>query len=620
MSMNQYWKGLVTRVNLTTGEVKREQLDPQILRDYIGGSGVGLKLLYDEVDPKTEPLSSENKLYFCCGPFNGLRVPGSGTLSIVTKGAQTGGIASAQTNGFFAARLRQAGHDFLILEGEAPEWSYIFIEDDKVEIRPASDLMGLSVSKTQKAVKRIAKNKKTSVACIGPAGENGISFAAICNDEGHVASTNGCGAVMGSKKIKAIGVLATKSIIEVPDEEALKEHFWIMEKGASQTGVGGAIKAFGTYAYFNGMIPTGQVPIKNYSTNVFEGCDMNQFYGQNFYAAVERKKRPCWGCPWGHCSEVKFKEGAKAGVYMEEIEFEMMAAFSTNIGQSDMSLATWLSGQMEENGVDGKENAYCISLVYELFSKGFLTKEDTGGLSFNWGETEDLPTLLNQIANRRGFGAIFSDGVRKASEKLGGKAIDMAIWAGTGYAPHVIDTRGLGGWSQNLSLAVSDNGSFYGTHHKNEYFKIREECSPVDPVAVGKATRHGSVSWVAMDNLGSCMFFTANNNQATMRAIELTTGWKLADDELYNNGDRTRAISRAYNILAGRKRSDDTASARMFMSQHDGPGAGHDLTGSTETMITTYLEASEYDLETGKPLPKLLNQLRLDDVANDLWK
>jgi aldehyde:ferredoxin oxidoreductase len=618
MTTKQYWQGKILRINLSTGEIKRELSDPKELRKYIGGAGIGIKMLYDEVSPKTNPLSSENKIFFCAGPLNGTRIPGSGIYSVVTKGAQTGGLAATQSNGYFGARMRHTGNDIIVIEGKAKEWSYIYIEDDKVEIRSAAHLLGKKLTDTQDTIKNETGKKRACVVCIGPAGEKGVTFAAIGNDYGHVASTNGCGAVMGSKNLKAIAISASSTNVEMYDKDGLNAMVKEFADQAAKSFLGGAIKAFGTYAYFNGMWPTGQVPVKNYTSNVWPNHE--KFFGQNFYAGVDRKIKPCWACPWGHCSEVTFKEGAKAGIPMEEVEFEMMAAFTTNIGQDDMSLGTWLANIFEEYGMDGKEHAYCISLIYECFSKGILTLKDTGGLSFNWGETDDLPELIDQIANRRGFGAIMSDGVKKGSERIGGEAVNMAVWAGKGYAPHVTDTRGIGGWSQNLSLAVSDNGAFYGTHHPDPLIYVTEMVDPYDKKGLGKATKHGSVKWVYNDNVGVCMFFLGGNQPNMVKAINYVAGWDMDTDELYVVGERTKALSRAYNMLCGRTREDDRVSPRLKMTQVDGPGAGHNLSENYDELVNAYLTASEYDTKTGKPLPALLKRLDLDYVNKDLWE
>ncbi|MHB1136811.1 MAG: aldehyde ferredoxin oxidoreductase N-terminal domain-containing protein [Coriobacteriia bacterium] len=620
MGAESPWQGKILRVNLTTGEIKREKTDPEVLRKYIGGHGIGVKMLWDEVPVDTDWRSPENKIFFTAGPFNGTKVPGSGIYNVTTKAAHTGGITASQANGFFGARMRQTGNDIIVIEGVSPEWVYLVIEGDKVELRPADGLVGKKMKETQDAIQEITGQKRTSVACIGPAGEHLVSFASIGNDYGHVVSSKGCGAVMGSKKLKAIGIYAPSTDVPMVDKQALNDLFPVFEEAAAKSGLGGAIKAFGTYAYFDIMAPTGGVPIKNFTTNVWD--DIEKWYGANFYAQVDRKKKPCWACPWGHCAEVTFKDGAKAGIEMEELEYEMMAAFSTNIGNHDLSVSTWLGNVMEDYGVDGKETAWSLALVYELFSKGLLTKADTGGLSFNWGETDDVPAFLEQVATRTGFGGTFSDGVKVGSERLGSEAADAAVWAGAGCASNVIDSRGIGFWSTQLALGVSDTGTFYGGDTPDPHLGLDAETyNPLDPEAVGRRTRRGSVSWVYNDCVGTCMFFLSGNQENMCKALQHIAGWDFTPAELFEVGDRTRALSRAYNLLSGgRKPGDEGVSERMKMNQVDGPGKGPDLEGAWPVMRKAYLEASEYDLETGKPLPDLLDRLGLDDVKAALWK
>jgi len=613
------WQGKILRVNLTTGEITREVTDPAVLRKFIGGHGIGVKMLWDEVPTDTDPLSPANKIFFTTGPFNGTKVPGSGIYNVTTKGAHTKGMAASQSNGFFGARMRHTGNDVIVIEGVAPDWSYLYIDDEVAEIRSAKHLLGKKMKETQAALQEETGQKRTAVACIGPAGEHGVDFACIGNDNGHVASTNGCGTVMGSKKLKAIAIYSAKGEVEVLDKQGMIDLFPRFEAAAAEGILGGAIKSHGTYAYFDMMFPTGGVPVKNYTTNEWENEE--KWYGQGFYDQVDRKKKPCWACPWGHCSEVTFKEGAKAGIPMEELEYEMMAGFTTNIGNSDMSLGTWLGNRMEDYGMDGKETAWSLALVYELFSKGLITKEDTGGLSFNWGETDDILAFLEQVATRTGFGGIFSDGVKKGSERVGGEAVDMAVWAGMGSASNVIDSRGLGFWAVNLALGVSDTGTFYGHDQPDNYLELDlDSYNPLDAETVGWRTAHGSSSWVYNDCVGACMFFLSGNQDCMCEALRYTAGWDVTPAELYEVGHRVRAMSRAYNMLSGKTAEMDRVSTRMKMNQVDGPGAGYDFTGGWESMKNAYLKESEYDIETGKPLPELLDRLGLSDVKAKLWK
>lgn len=617
MSENTYYKGTILRVNLSTKEITREQFNGDDLRKYIGGPGLGLKMLYDEVPPGTKPADPENKLFFCAGPLSGTRVMGSGNYTVCTRGGVTGLLTSAQANGFFGARMRQTGNDIIAIEGVSDEWCYVSIVDDKVEIKSADHLVGKSPNETQDILKG-ELDKNVTVAAIGVAGENLLPIANISGDYRHRANTNGPGMPMGAKKLKCIAIVAKNNVIEYPDEDSVKsfvknEFF----KRSMEHALAQAVDKCGTTSWFDLVGPGGGVAIKNYTSNVSD--TLEKLSVPTYLASLEfRKRRPCYNCPMHHGYDISFKEGSHAGETFDEIEYEMMAAFSLNIGSDDPSFAAYMCSLMEEYGVDGKEIAWSVALVYDCFEHGVITTEDTGGMSFMWGETQDLPELVDQICTRRGFGATFSDGVKIGSERIGGKAVDMAVWVGAGNAPHVTDDRGLGVSGFLPTYACSDNGSFYGSQSYDPENGNDEAPGLFDYDAIPKSAKNDSVKWMYMDMVGLCMFF-AQNKAVTVEAINEVTGWDMTGDELYEAGDRVRALARSYNILCGRTREDDRVSTRMSMANVDGPAKGQNLAESLPGMIDKYLEASEYDVETGKPTPELLTRLGLEFLIADLW-
>ena len=340
----------ILRIDVNTGEAKHEIFDPVEARKFIGGNGIALKILYDEVPPKVKPLDPENKLIFTTGPFTGTKIPGTGTYQLSAKSPLTGLLVSAQANGYFGARMRHAGYETLILEGTAEDWKYIWIHDDKVEIRSAAHLIGLDVWTTQdKLIEEVGK-PKASVACIGPAGENLITSAAVMNDYGHVASTNGPGCVMGSKNIKAVVISSDQNTVDIWDEALNTEVRNNFLASAEKSGLGGHAKVAGTLGYYDGLPPRSGQAIKNYSTNVFPGIEKFSKAEREDY--VDRKKTTCWSCPWAHTAEVVVKKGKAKGFKAEEPEYETSSAWSTNIGNDDYGESIRLSHICEGMGFD----------------------------------------------------------------------------------------------------------------------------------------------------------------------------------------------------------------------------------------------------------------------------
>ena len=266
------YNGKILRVDLTAGAITSETLDEATLRKYIGGASLGIKYIYDEVPPESDWSSSENRLFLGSGPLGGTRIHGSGSVAAVTKGALTNGIASSQANGFFGTFLRHSGFDAIIIQGAAPEWAYLHIHEGTAELRDARALVGKTTWDTENAVKQeLGKERRQmSVMTIGPAGENLVRFACIICDHGHVASHNGIGAVMGSKKIKAIAVERGKSPVPLNDSETLSEVSKELLANAKTDKMNADAHQRGTVGGVAFSTPMGMVPVKNYTTNVFD--------------------------------------------------------------------------------------------------------------------------------------------------------------------------------------------------------------------------------------------------------------------------------------------------------------------------------------------------------------
>ncbi len=443
MSKESPYQCRILRVDLSTGKINKELFDSQELRKYIGGNGVGIKILYDEVPPEVGPYDPGNRLIFAAGPCNGTKVPGSGIVTVVTKGTLTNMLCSTQANGFFGARMRFAGFEVIIIQGASSEWKYLWIHDGEAELRSADHLLGLDTWETEDRLKNELGQTRSSVACIGSSGENLVRFSGIFCDHGHVASTNGCGTVMGSKKLKAIAVFGQKSSVEVWDIDRLSAARSDFLKDAEQSWIGSTVKDFGTLGTFPAMDSMGTVPVKNMTTNV--SPELPAFYGQNIRAKFKRKPRPCWACPWAHCSEITVTEGPLAGYEGEEPEYEDMAAWGVNVGIHDPGMAIKLSNLNDRMGMDVKECGFVVSMAIECYEKGVIGLKETGGLELKWGNAEAIGQLIEEIAYRRGFGDILAEGVMRASERIGGDARNFAVYIGRGFAPHVVDLRGM--WS-----------------------------------------------------------------------------------------------------------------------------------------------------------------------------
>ena len=606
----------MVRINLRTGEITKSVLDAETTRKFVGGYGIGIKLLYDEVPPETvKPFDPENKLIFQAAPLNGTKYPGSGIVHVSTLGPLTDLMTSAQSNGYFGARMRHVGYETIIIEDVAPEWSILVIRDDGIELRPAGKYLGMGTWQLQDELEAEIGGKYQSTACIGPAGENLVHYASIECDHGHVVATNGPGAVMGSKKLKAIIISTEHNSVDTWADDFVQARKDALEAAAA-SGLGNMVKRVGTLGYFDNLPPRAGVPTKNYSTNVY---DYEQFSMENREEWADKTRTTCWGCPWAHTGVVKIKKGKAKGFVAEEPEFEPLAGFTTNMGNDDMGEGIRLCYICEDLGFDGKEMSFVISLVIECFEKGLLTLEDTGGLELTWGNTEAVDQLLKDIAHRRGFGAKLYGGVKKICEMIGGEALNFGVYSGRGIAPNVVDERMTPMAYYNLTL--SETGSFGGFAGPDPEVGNNEPLDPTNFAQIGWYLGGNNTKWLLMDVYGSCFFYSAGKMGPVVQFINLVTGWDMDNEEMLTVGERVKSLARAYNIRAGLTKERELAvSPRFSQPPVDGPTAGVVTKLWDLDVFENFYKRNGWDVATSKPLPETLKKLGLEYVIPDLWK
>jgi aldehyde:ferredoxin oxidoreductase len=453
------YMGQILRVDLSEKRAWTEELDEDTYRNYVGGVSLGAKYLCEEVPRGAEWSSPENRLILMTGPLAGTRVSGSGTFCALGKGPMTNMAASTQANGFFGAFLRHSGYDNLIIQGRAPKPTYLYIHEAGVEFRDATHLMGKDTLETQMAIeKELSRGRKLSVFAIGPAGENLVRFAAIVGDGGHVAGHNGIGAVMGSKNLKAIAVHHGSLRPPVKDTARLSKVAKELLEDAKNFNNGRLYK-WGTAGTFAPQLKVGQVPIKNYTTNLIK--DYEKLLPEYTRTHFELKPRPCWACGLHHVHRVRVTMGPYKGLEGEEPEYECVSAWGPLTGNNEPGAVVMLSNLTDELGLDVNESGWTIAWVMECYEKGLLTKKDTDGLEMRWGNVEETRKMLHKIARREGFGDILAEGVKRGSERIGGEAARLAVYTHKGNTPRSHDHRAR--WSELLDTCLSDTGTHEAT-------------------------------------------------------------------------------------------------------------------------------------------------------------
>lgn len=606
------YAGRFLRVDLTSEHLSDVVFDEETLRKLVGGTGMGTKILYDEVPPKGPWSDPANRIVIASGPLGGTSIPGSGTISLVTKGALTNGATSVQSNGRFGAYLKMSGYDGIIIQGAGKRWSYLCIENESAELRDANNLLGMDTYDTGDAIRKEngKKEMEMSVASIGPAGEHLVRFSGVFVDKGHSASHNGPGAVMGSKKLKAIAAGRGTKHVAVNDRERLAvvaKKF--LENTKNYKGTIGGV-------YNNQLSGKGTLPVKNYSTNVWDISkdQLEKFSEPYIRRKFKPRKSPCWGCPADHSTLMTITEGPYAGMEIEEPEYEQMAAWGPVIDNKDAPAAAMLSSLTDRLGFDNNEAGWLLGWVMECYEKGYLAREDTGGLTMSWGNVEAVKQLLDMIAHRQGLGDLLAEGVMRASQKIGGEAAECAIYTKKGNSPRGHDHRTA--WGELFDTVVSSTGTIE-THRALMDPKTGDQ--PGNPMETSTAVALTKGIMEFEDSLGTCRFNTRMNTVLLAEAVSAATGWSFTPEEAKSVGQRAVNLMKAFNLRAGITRELDYPSSRYGSTHVDGPWKGIGIMQNWDEMLENYYRLMGWDVKSGKPLPETLRNLGLEDVVKDIW-
>ncbi|MGQ9676005.1 MAG: aldehyde ferredoxin oxidoreductase family protein [Chloroflexota bacterium] len=609
--------GRILRVDLTEGKTSVEELDEATLKKWVGGAGLGAKYLYDEVPPGVKWSDPENRLIWTTGPLAGSGVSGAGTFNVTTKGALTELAAMSQANGFFGAYMKFSGFDGIVFQGKSPRLVYLWIHDGQAEIRDARHLAGKDAWEVEDALRQELgmKERDVSVYCIGPAGENGVLHATIVGDRGHVVAHGGIGTVMGSKNLKAVVAHrgSGKTNFEIFDPKALKE---VNDRMFEFAKTFGPFYQWGTGGGFSAIYGQGALPVKNYTTNIFP--EHEQMNGQYMRTHYKVKAMPCYRCRVAHVKEVEVTEGPYKGFVGEEPEYEQLAAWGPQIGNTELGATVMLTKEVDRLGLDCNEASWSIGWAMECYEKGVFTKKETDGLDLSWGNVEAVKELLGRIARREGYlGNLLADGVRRASQKIGGEAADWAIYAGKGATPRSHDHRGR--WSEMFDTSLSNTSTMEATW--GVYHTAVVDMPPVkDAYSHDElANTHYQFQGIRMidDCLGICRIATPHSKML-VEALNAATGWNWSLQDAFTAGRRIVNLLRVFNFRHGMDVSDEKPSKRYGSVPVDGPNQGKDIMAKWPEMVRTYYKGMGWDENTGKPLPETLKALGLEEIIKDL--
>lgn len=609
--MYGYWNKFI-RVDLSKKTFSIESINEDILRKYLGGSGLGAKMLYDEVDVGADPLGPENRIYFFTGPFCGTNIPTSGRHAAVTKSPLTGIFAESDIGGSWGYELKRAGYDGIIIQGKAENPVYININDSQIEIKSADHLWGKDTYETDELLKNEISHD-IQVMSIGPAGENLVRFASVMTDgkDARALGRCGIGAVMGSKKLKAIAVKGSKRV-EVFDREGLTESIKKVAGGIKDATVG--MSKFGTAGGVIGHESYGNFPLGNWKVGRWpEGAE--KISGQKMAETILVKNYRCKTCIIGCGRVVKIEEGPYKGVDGAGPEYETLGTLGGLCLIDNLEAIAYANELCNRYGMDTISTGGVVAFAMELYEKGILTNEDTGGLEVKFGSPEALIELIKMIAQRKGIGRVLGEGVRIAAREIGGLAEEFAMHV-KGLEPPAHDPRAYNGLG--LSYATSNRGACHlagFTHGFERVFAMPElgYDKPHDRLMV-----EGKGEFVAkmqnlmgiFDSVKLCKF--ALNGGLKINTIidwiKYVTGWEdYSFEELMKTGERIFNIKRLYNTKCGISRKDDTLPMRFLTLKRQGPGITVNLPHLGK-MLSDYYEYRGWS-EEGIPTESKLKEL-----------
>jgi len=613
------WQKKILRVNLTEGSCTTEPLNMEWAADYLGQRGLGSKYLVEEVDPKVDPLSPDNKLIFATGPLTGTASSTSARYSVITKGALTGAIACSNSGGYFGAELKFAGWDMIIFEGKAPKPVYLYINDDHAELILADEIWGKSVWETDKILHAKHQDPQLKISAIGRAGEEGVMFACIVNDLHRAAGRSGVGTVMGSKNLKAVAVRGTKGV-SVKDPMRFMQTVAEKKKILAENPVTGqGLPTYGTQVLMNVINEVGALPTKNASVVQFDGASKISGEAMHEPRASDGKtnlvtNQACFGCTiaCGRVARIDKEHytvknrpeywGASGG-----LEYENAWSLGADCGVDDLEALTFANFICNEQGYDPITFGATLAAAMELYEMGVITDEDTGGVKLNFGSAEALTTMAEQVGKGEGFGKILGLGSKRLCEKYGHPELSMSV---KGQEFPAYDPRGIQG--MGLTYATSNRGACHLRSYTaaSEILGIPEKTDPL--VTEGKAglVKAFQDATAAVDSSGLCVFTTfAWTLEDFYPQIDAACEGEWTLERLAQTGERIWNMERQFNMAAGFTAKDDTLPKRLLTEPAaTGPAAGK--VNGLDKMLPEYYELRGWSKE-GVPTPDTLRSLGL---------
>ncbi|KJS81780.1 MAG: hypothetical protein JM58_16240 [Peptococcaceae bacterium BICA1-8] len=617
--MKDGYAGRILEVNLTTGAITITDTPQGLKENFLGGCGFGAKLLYEKVPAKADPLGPENAVIMATGPITGTLIPSSAMLSTTTKSPLTNIVIRSLIGGFFATELKQAGYDALIITGAANKPIYLFIDDDEVQIKDASNLWGKNTFETQEKIKNELGYEDLQIATIGQAGENLIRYACLIGGA-RASGRGGLGAVFGSKMLKAVVVHGTKTI-QLPNTNLVLEHTIKLSQKLKQNPASKSFPKYGSTASPASYSSMGIFGSFNWQREVFEDAEL--ISGEhNTKRGLNIRSKACHGCllSSGHvwmCGSGIFK-----GQLAEGPEYETLYSIGSMCGNNNFDSIVAAEKMCDEYGIDTITFGATVALAMECFEKGILTTRETDGIELNFGNHQAILDLIPKIVSRSGFGDWLAEGSRRLATRLGSEAEKfVSDIKGLEMAGH--SARAHKG--QALGYATSNRG---GSHQDTRV--TPERSGKFDRAAVegkGKLAKESQDMTTIGDALTVCRrsteaLYGCFLNNDVVELVNIVTGQNYSLEDITKVAERIYTMEKLFNVREGLTRKEDTLPPRIMNEPiPDGASKGMYVPqDDLNRMLDEYYQIRGWDKESSYPSKESLRELGLECYLNDLYE
>jgi aldehyde:ferredoxin oxidoreductase len=609
------YMGKLLLVDLSIGSVEEEEISEEYARRFIGGSGLAARYIYDLTEADTDPLGPHNPLVFMTGPLVGTRAPSCGRYVICTRSPQTGLWGESNVGGFVGPHLRFAGYDGVMIKGRAPEPVYLVVRDGTAELRDASHLWGLDCYRTQDAIREELENPAVRVASIGPAGENLVKYAGVIAGQGRAAGRSGMGAVMGSKRLKALACRGSGSVplADAGTFDAVARETLALLKDDVSTQV---LHQTGTAGSANVLSMLGNMPNGYFLQGEFDEVD--NISGSTMAETIQVGNSGCFGCLVQCGRQVEIPEGPYKLERTDGPEYETVAALGSLLLIENLEAVSYMNHLCNSLGLDTISMGVTLGLAHHLYEEGILSAGDTGGVVLQWGEPEPVMRMIEKTARREGFGDLLAEGSLALARRYGVEELAAQV---NGLEMAGQDPRASAGVT--ISYLTSPRGA---CHNKSDAYWL-DMGRTLEDLGIGFVDRFEEEGKAALmvrhqdwrsagDALISCLLVNPPS-EALVKMLAAATGGDWTVSDVLRAGERILNLKRALNLRWGWDVEREKLPGLFEQALEEGGTGGY--VPDVDRLLSDYYEARQWDRSSGKPTKRKLVELGLDEVADELY-